>query len=246
MNDLRKIFSSHEGNTIHKWDHYFEIYDRYFSRYRGKAPVILEIGVYKGGSLQMWQKYFGPDAKIYGVDINPLCKQFEAENVEIFIGSQEDRNFLTGIKQKIGKVDILIDDGGHSMRQLKTTFEELYDLVDDNGIYLAEDLHTCYWYQYGGGLNRKSNFIEHTKKMVDVMHQWYYKPNKVDLFAKCNFAIHFYDSIVVFEKRKIPKPFDIRSGKLDVQEVESHAPRKGITMDWIKYMIHRFTSINIP
>lgn len=41
----------------------------------------------------MWKDYFGSKAIIYGVDINPSCKELEEENISIFIGSQSDRNF---------------------------------------------------------------------------------------------------------------------------------------------------------
>jgi hypothetical protein len=145
MNDLRKYFDNNKDRLIHKWEHYFEIYDRHFSAYRNKEIVVLEIGVFEGGSLQMWKNYFGPKAKIYGIDIDPKCKEYEEENIEIFIGSQSDKEFLSDIKSKIPKIDILLDDGGHTMHQIKTSFLELFDHVKEDGIYAIEDLHTCYW-----------------------------------------------------------------------------------------------------
>lgn len=68
MNNLGKYFKENNGNLIHKWVHYFDIYERHFSRFRNRKMTILEIGVYQGGSLQMWKNYFGPQAEIYGVD----------------------------------------------------------------------------------------------------------------------------------------------------------------------------------
>ena len=88
MNDLEKYFASNTGKLMDKWKHYFEVYDRHFSRFRGTAVHLVEFGVFQGGSLQMWKHYFGPRAKIYGVDINPHCKQLEEEQVEIFIGDK--------------------------------------------------------------------------------------------------------------------------------------------------------------
>ncbi|MEO6759595.1 MAG: class I SAM-dependent methyltransferase, partial [Saprospiraceae bacterium] len=122
MNDLKKYFDNNTGRVIHKWEHYFEIYDRHFGAFRNKEIVILEIGVFQGGSLQMWKSYFGPKARIYGIDIDPECKKFEEENIEIFIGSQSDKDFLATLKKKIPPIDILIDDGGHTMNQIKTSF----------------------------------------------------------------------------------------------------------------------------
>lgn len=74
MNVVRRFFEPHEGRRIHKWHHDFEIYDRHFTRYRGRSPVVLEIGVSQGGLLQMWREYFGPGVRIFGRDINPEGK----------------------------------------------------------------------------------------------------------------------------------------------------------------------------
>ena len=151
-NPLEVYFLSNRKRIIHKWRHYFEIYHRHFQRYIGKECVILEIGVSMGGSLQMWKNYFGDKAKIIGVDINPLCKEFEEENIRIFIGSQSDLQFLRELIHTIPKIDILIDDGGHTMEQQIVTFEELFDHINPDGVYLCEDMHTSYWEEYGGGL----------------------------------------------------------------------------------------------
>ena len=65
MNDLEKYFTENKKRRIFKWQHYFEVYDRHFSKFRNKEINVLEIGVLHGGSLQMWRDYFGPKAKIY-------------------------------------------------------------------------------------------------------------------------------------------------------------------------------------
>ena len=131
MNELRDYFEQNDGNLIDKWDHYFEIYYDIFKNYADKPVVLLEIGVNHGGSLQMWKKFFHPESQIFGVDINPECKKYEDDNVEIFIGSQSDPEFLNYLKRAIPKVDILIDDGGHTMKQQITAFTFLFDHVCD-------------------------------------------------------------------------------------------------------------------
>src|SRR5215475_13984002 len=71
-NQLRTFFDNRKvGSGIWKWLHYFEIYERHFSRFRGQEVHIAEIGIYSGGSLEMWRDYFSPKAHIYGVDIEP-------------------------------------------------------------------------------------------------------------------------------------------------------------------------------
>ena len=88
MKSTRELFYEHEGKLIHKWDNYFEVYDRYFSKYQGKKVNILEIGIAHGGSIQLWKKYFGVQVHVYSIDINPACKSLEEENTTIFIGTQ--------------------------------------------------------------------------------------------------------------------------------------------------------------
>jgi len=67
-NELFRIFSA--DTNVHKWHHYFDIYSRYFERYRDRPITMLEIGVFRGGSLRMWKKYFHPDSTIVGIDVD--------------------------------------------------------------------------------------------------------------------------------------------------------------------------------
>lgn len=216
MNDLQKYFENNQGNLINKWMHYFDIYDQYFHKYRGKEVVFVEIGVFQGGSLQMWKDYFGPKAKIYGIDINPACKQFEDEQITILIGDQSDREFLAKVKREIPSIDVLLDDGGHTMKQQINTFEVLFDHIKEGGIFLCEDLHTSYWWRYGGGLRRSGTFIEYSKRLIDDMHAWYSRSSsfKVSKYTQSIRAIHFYDSIVVMEKEKVNEPIARQTGQM--------------------------------
>ena len=206
MNDLEKYFFCGKHKTINKWMHYFEAYERFFAKYRNKDLSILEIGVFKGGSLQMWKNYFKGSCNkvmVYGIDIDPECKQLEEDNIKIFIGSQEDRDFLHKVKKEIGKVDILIDDGGHTMNQQIVSFEELFDLVDENGIYLCEDLHTSYMERYGGEY-QGDTFIEYSKNLIDYLHAQYSETNKLqrNQYSDSIKYITYCDSMIFIEKKK--------------------------------------------
>jgi len=217
MKSLADIFNSNESNLIDKWSNYFDVYERHLARFRNQAPVVLEIGVFQGGGLRMWREYFGPGARIIGVDINPECKTLEGDQIEVFIGSQEDRSFLRSLKGKIPPVDILIDDGGHYMRQQIMTFDELFPLVKENGVYLCEDLHTSYWAEYGGGLRRAGTFIEYGKRLVDQLSAWHSREPagfSVNGFTKQAHSIHFYDGMMVIEKKNMSQPTRVRSGKM--------------------------------
>jgi cephalosporin hydroxylase len=210
MNDLEYFFKNKRLEIpITKWTQYFDIYDTHFSKFRNKEIVILEIGVWKGGSLLMWEDYFGENAKIYGIDNDANCQNIvEGKNIKIIIGSQSDREFLRELKTQIPKIDILIDDGGHRMEEQIITFEELYDHIKDGGIYLCEDLHTSYNKNYGGGLENPNSFIEYSKKLIDKLNAFSALiPNELPItkFTTHTNSIHYYDSVIVIEK-KLRKP----------------------------------------
>lgn len=74
---LEAVFYGHKGRLAQKWHHYLEIYERHFEPLQQqKQPLrTLELGVSRGGSLEIWRKYFGPDARIVGIDIDPACAE---------------------------------------------------------------------------------------------------------------------------------------------------------------------------
>ena len=93
---------------------YFHAYDELFMQYRGQKIVFVEIGVLGGGSLFMWRDFFGKNARIIGVDLNPEAKKWEDFGFEIFIGSQSDETFWENFIEVVGPVDVVLDDGGHT------------------------------------------------------------------------------------------------------------------------------------
>ncbi len=217
MNPLEAYFRSNPGPLLNKWLHYFDIYDRHFSRYRGKPVVMVEIGVFHGGSLGMWKEYFGPQAKIVGVDINPRARRFADDQVEIVIGDQSDRGFLRSLRERYPRVDILLDDGGHSMEQQLTTFEEMFEAVAEDGVYLVEDVHTSYWPEYGGGLDEPTSFLKRTHALIDQLNAWHVREwagEPKSAFARSAWSISYYDSIVAIEKRPKQPPEALMTGRL--------------------------------
>lgn len=214
-NPLRVFFEENRGGTLDKWRHYFDVYHRHFARFRGTDVHVVEFGVSQGGSLRMWRDYFGPAATIHGVDLNPHCREFAAEGFQIHIGDQEDRDFLRRLKQQIPRIDILIDDGGHTMRQQIHTFEELFPQISPHGIYLCEDLHTSYWRGWGGGVRRRGSFVEYAKQMIDWLNAWHSRqPRRLAVtdFTRTVDSLHFYDSILVIEKSPREEPTHSETG----------------------------------
>ena len=215
VNPLRTYFDNNPGRLMTKWDHYLDVYHRHFARFRGRACTIVEFGVFHGGSLQMWRDYFGPQCRVIGVDINPRLLDLGEPGIEIIIGDQRDRQFLRALAQKVGPIDILLDDGGHQMTQQIATVEELYGHVKPDGVILVEDTHTSYWRSHGGGLTATYTFMEIAKRLVDELNAWHSRdPHSfpVGNFTQTAQSVHFYDSVVVIEKGPHPKPHERHSG----------------------------------
>ena len=202
--DLWADFLTNRGSVIHKWEHYFPIYERYFRPWRNKSLTFLEIGVAKGGSLQMWRRAFGPLARIVGVDIDPKCRRHEAPGVFVRIGDQSDAGFLRSVIEEFGAPDIVLDDGSHQMAHIRATFDFLYPRLPKNGVYMVEDLHTAYWEEYGGGLDEPQSFIAHAKSLIDQLNADHARGVLApDDFTRDTFSIAFFDSVVVFEKGQV-------------------------------------------
>jgi glycosyltransferase involved in cell wall biosynthesis len=197
-----------------KWTHYFPIYEKHFERFRNLEVTVMEIGVFNGGSLKMWKRFLGPYATVVGIDINPDCIHAADEQVHVRIGNQTDPVFLDRVIAEFGIPDIIVDDGSHLMGDMSFTFDHLYPKMLKNSVYLVEDLHTAYWSEYGGGLGKPDTFIEKTKKLIDQLNADHTRgaltPND---FTQKTSSIHFYDSVIVFEKQRLQKKSALSIGK---------------------------------
>lgn len=216
---IHQILEEQRGHLVHKWRHYPDIYERVLAPYRDGFPLadgserpltFLEIGVFEGGSLEVWRRYFGPSATIVGVDIDPTCAYLVPPHVaEIRIGSQADPNFMRSVIADMGGIDTVLDDGSHNADHQRATFDTLWPLLSDGGLYLIEDTHTAYWPTYQGNLRRRGTAVEQAKDLVDDLHRWHYRergkahkgPTVEGVWSVC-----FYDSIIAIEKRLVEPP----------------------------------------
>lgn len=212
--NLWQDFLTNDGKVIHKWVHYFPVYERHFDWFRGKSLTFFEIGVSRGGSLQMWQRYFGPLARIVGIDIDPACAAHAQPGIDVRIGDQSDPAFLRSLVDEFGPPDIVLDDGSHRMADLEATFRHLYPLMPKNAVYLVEDLHTAYWAEFDGGVDKPGSFINIAKGLVDELNADHARGSVAPTdFTRQTFAMSFYDSIVVFEKGDVWRKVAPQIGK---------------------------------
>jgi len=163
MRTLDEIALSYGTDKSSLSHNYTKLYELYFEKIRSEGLKMLEIGIDKGYSLKSWKEYF-PNAEITGIDIADL-KQFEEDRVHVLQGDQSDQTFLKKVSDIQGPFDIIIDDGSHINSDMKASFECLFPLLKQGGLYVVEDLHACYWnksHETGEPI-----FIDVLKKLID-------------------------------------------------------------------------------
>jgi SAM-dependent methyltransferase len=142
-----------------------------------KPIRILEIGIYNGDSLKLWNNYFR-QASVFGIDIEPK-NEYDTDIVKTFVADQANRSQLQSfIDTHGGDFDIIVDDGGHYMEQQQVSFGFLFPFVKPGGYYVIEDLHTSLPNVYpefratpaNSTLSMIENFI---RKNPDNIHSMY-------------------------------------------------------------------------
>lgn len=176
---------------------YFHTYDEVFSSYRGKPITFVEIGVLHGGSLFMWREFFGPQARIIGVELNPEAGRWEADGFEIHIGDQSDEKFWDGFFDSVGNVDLILDDGGHTNEQQLVTVNSCKEHVNDGGKIVVEDVHTSYLSEFGNP--SRYSLISWAKSLIDTLNSRFPGVRLSNLVTDhCIYSVSFYESFVIF------------------------------------------------
>lgn len=202
--NLLTIFNEQLALRSGKWSEYFDVYETHFEKFVGKAPTVVEVGVERGGSLEMWLKYFGPDAKIYGIDNTPQIEN--VEGVHLIHGDQGNPEFWDKFLETVPSIDVFVDDGSHINSHQILTFCKVWPKISPNGVFICEDMHTSYWSEYGGGLQKSGTFIEFAKQMIDCLNMDHLRNvSPAEHFKELTKeikSIMFYDGQVVFTKGK--------------------------------------------
>jgi len=156
-----------------------------------RLPVrLLEIGVFDGKSLQLWQRLFPKHELIAGIGfgdgkaVQDTFKRHLNDKHVLYTGSQSDSEFLDKVFEDLDgkKFDIIIDDGSHVPWHQVFTLEYIFDsFLKDGGVYIIEDIETSYWdlpgasiYGYSvpnAGIGKHGNFVEKMKNVADVINR---------------------------------------------------------------------------
>lgn len=229
MTKLREIFDGLEKHSSDKWDSYFDVYERHLNKFERMQPLnIVEVGTQKGGSLDMWSQYFPhPRTTITGIDVDLECAKlkYDNPNISVVIGDQGNHEFWRDFLSESPPIDIFVDDGGHFMDQQIITFVNVFPTMPIGSIYICEDTHTSFMPYNGGGMAKQNTFLHFAYTVVDMLHVdwWDQKPNdeergKIERLIKDLTSVHFYDSMVVFEKFGKKEMKRVKPRKYDTTE----------------------------
>ena len=192
-----------ESRASKQGHNYLALYHRHFSEQREQVEKVLEIGVQTDRSVRMWEKYF-PNATIYGLDLDPKCKQFEGGRVKIHIGDQSSPQVLDQLPKDF---DIIIDDGSHIPEHQIGTFIHLFqNNMKPRGIYVVEDTENRpATNEFFGQLISLVNFWPQDDPELNWPHFNSFEKYTSDYFI-CNvLGVSFYRYIIFIDKGRNPE-----------------------------------------
>ncbi len=194
-----EIYKHYKNSKYFSQKHasYFQVYEDLLSKYRNRKFTFVEVGIFDGGSLFMWRSFFGPEARIIGIDLNPEAKKWEKDGFEIYIGSQSSTDFWDELFSSVGDIDVLLDDGGHTNEQQIITTLKCVPHIRNGGMLIVEDTHSNYMKEYGNP--SKYSFINYSKKLIDSINSRFHCVNVSENPLKNSiYSMSIYESIVCF------------------------------------------------
>jgi hypothetical protein len=174
MDSLDKIFHKYDTDKNSSFHNYTRQYDTLLNNFRNKPIKYLEIGVFNGGSVKAMKEVFLNSTCILGLDIDTRCKEFEniENNIFIEIGDATSPDFIKSITEKYGTFDIILDDGSHTNRDVIKTFEILFPLLNDDGLYIVED--TICYKSFMHMVPKYDDHLQYFFKYTKYLNQWRY------------------------------------------------------------------------
>ncbi|HYP52313.1 MAG TPA: hypothetical protein VEQ42_02170 [Pyrinomonadaceae bacterium] len=133
---------------------YLRNYEEYFRPFVGRDVRLLELGVYRGGSLLLWRDYFERGI-VAGLDVNHVEVEDPSGRVRVYQGMQQDTRLLDRIARECAPegFDIIIDDCSHVGELTRISFWHLFDKhLKTGGLYVVEDWGTGYWDDWPDGV----------------------------------------------------------------------------------------------
>lgn len=197
---LDAVLNKHNTDKNASHHNYGKYYEKHIAPYRTTAKRYLEIGVRYGESLRAMREYLCNADRIVGIDIDPATKRHEDPGLGIYVelGDQRDPSFLAWVNAEHGPFDVILDDGSHIWEDVKTSFETLFPMLRDGGLYIVEDTHAFYNnLGYFNHLTRHVNYWRHHDMCADP---WKHVRKTTDPMEYGIKEIAFANNAVIIQK----------------------------------------------
>lgn len=149
-----------DKDTLHS---YIDVYDQYLLSRKESAKQILEIGIYQGGSILMWQEYF-KNAEITGVDISFQNNMTDLNVERITLKKCDAYSDAVVTELAARKYDVIVDDGPHTLESMLYVAKYYTHLLSEKGILIIEDIQEMGWIE-----KIVDAFPEHLRNMVEIV-----------------------------------------------------------------------------
>jgi hypothetical protein len=152
-----------------------ELYQQLLFSKKETAKNVLEIGIYMGGSIKLWDDFF-INADVYGLDIMNYNNVWEGiknkDKIKLYtsIDAYDETFFNNTFLNKNIKIDFMLDDGPHSLESMKQFIKLYSQIMTDDGILIIEDVQSWDWIEI-----LKNEVPEELKKYI---HVYDLRPNK--------------------------------------------------------------------
>jgi hypothetical protein len=164
MINLNKIADEYDTDKVDNVQ-YLRNYEEFFSSLSNKKIRLLELGIHRGGSLELWKDYFQKGI-IVGLDIDPVRFQDNSGRIRTYQGAQQDTELLDRIGKETAPegFDVIIDDCSHIGLLSRVSFWHLFDHhLRSGGIYVIEDWGTGYWDTWVDGVRYRPHSISYSR-----------------------------------------------------------------------------------
>lgn len=188
---------------------YTRVYDKLFNNIRDKVDNVIEVGIFDGASVRMWQEYF-KNANITALDISEKSVECVKgiDRVTSFLQNATDTNFWKNLQFK---ADIIIDDGSHVIEEQDAMLLAAWDSLKPGGYYVIEDTHSSFHNVYKqntknvhGIYTTIFNRILQQQAYETLQGDWYCTrerfKNRIDKISYETFGIYSFTSVVIIEK----------------------------------------------
>lgn len=154
-----------DKNTLHS---YLPLYQKLLISKKETAKNVLEVGIFNGGSIKLWNDFF-TNANIYGIDIMNINNIWEGikNNKKIILHTSTNAYnndfFVTHLLNKNIKFDFMLDDGPHTLESMKLFIILYTQVMTDDGILIIEDVQSWDWIDI-----LKNEVPSHLKQFIKI------------------------------------------------------------------------------